>query len=298
MFVVRGFLDLQINGAFGVDFTTEPERVEEVARQLPQFGITAFLPTVVSSPLECYPYFAHHLRAREVDGGATILGPHFEGPFLNPHFAGAHAKDYLIKGEGLSGYRLLTAAPEMYTGYASIAWGHTDTTTLKRPLMITHLFNTMKPFHHREPNLPAEVLTSDIPFSLIADGYHLSDATLRLAYRAAPQQVILVSDAMAGLGMPAGTYALGTQSIQCQLPLATTSKGALAGSLTSLHACMRHFRRVTGCSLHEVVEMVTTRPAAVIGHSIPHDHQVVLDEDLHLLETRIRGHVVWKCKDR
>ncbi|MCA9875794.1 MAG: hypothetical protein KC441_19115, partial [Anaerolineales bacterium] len=95
--LVPGFIDLQLNGAFGHDFTADPARIWEVAAALPRWGVTAFLPTIITSPL------AQIEKAREVVlhgrppnfRGAEPLGLHVEGPFLNPAKKGAHNSAYL-----------------------------------------------------------------------------------------------------------------------------------------------------------------------------------------------------------
>ena len=90
--LVPGFIDLQINGAFGMDFTTSPATIWQVGEQLTQFGITSFLPTIISSPSESVRTAQSILQAGPPSSyrGARVLGLHLEGPYLNPEKCGAH----------------------------------------------------------------------------------------------------------------------------------------------------------------------------------------------------------------
>jgi N-acetylglucosamine-6-phosphate deacetylase len=222
--IAPGLIDLQINGAFGFDFTTESKSVAEVAARLPATGVTAFLPTLVSSPFDDYPRRLRDLESAAQDaGGAQILGVHLEGPYLNPKRAGAHNPNYLraprvseletwagapptsanrskdVGGSPL--VRVTTLAPELLGARDAIHWlsarsivvsaGHSDATHAQALAGFeagitwgTHLFNAMSPFTHREPGLVGALLSSDIPCGLIVDGVHVHPAAVKAAYRA------------------------------------------------------------------------------------------------------------------
>jgi N-acetylglucosamine-6-phosphate deacetylase len=98
LFLAPGFIDLQINGAFGYDFTGDPTTIWPVAAKLPRYGVTAFLPTIISSPLETVAAARKVVTQAPVSGvtGAIPLGLHIEGPFLNPKRKGAHNPEYLL----------------------------------------------------------------------------------------------------------------------------------------------------------------------------------------------------------
>jgi len=88
--ILPGFVDLQVNGGFGVDVTSQPARLPDLARALPRTGVTAFLPTVITSPIERYPEILTALtRASAKVEGAQPLGVHLEGPYLSPQRPGA-----------------------------------------------------------------------------------------------------------------------------------------------------------------------------------------------------------------
>ena len=105
--------------------------------------------------------------------------------------------------------------------------------------MITHLFNGMASFHHRTPGVIGEALTNEkLSYSLIADGVHLSSETIKLAWRANPHGLTLISDCMAGLGLKPGTYKLGEGSVQVNEKSAhLTGTNILAGSIAGMDTC-------------------------------------------------------------
>ncbi len=94
--VAPGFIDLQLNGGWGHDFTTDPGSIGAVAGRLPEFGVTAFLPTIVTSPPEARRAALDALSATQpVDGAAIPLGIHFEGPSISPNRLGAHDRRWV-----------------------------------------------------------------------------------------------------------------------------------------------------------------------------------------------------------
>ena len=187
--IAPGFIDLQINGAFGFDFTRDASAVAQVAARLPATGVTAFLPTLITSPLEAYARLERDLEQAAKDAhGAQILGIHLEGPYLNPKRKGAHNPDFLRMPNvhelevwaGSSLVRLATLAPELPGAFEVIhqlrargivvSAGHSDADYVQAMAGFqagitwgTHLFNAMSPFAHRDPGLAGALLSSDTP---------------------------------------------------------------------------------------------------------------------------------------
>ena len=178
LILAPGFIDLQLNGAFGDDFTTTPPAIWRVAARIPRTGVTSFLPTIITSPLEKIAQAQDTLALGRPAGfkGATPLGLHLEGPFLNPRKKGAHNPEYL-RAPDLSlvanwspetCVRLVTLAPELpgaldvircLTGRGVVvSAGHSMATYAQAEAGFaagtrygTHLFNAMSPLAHREP---------------------------------------------------------------------------------------------------------------------------------------------------
>ncbi|MFP3902509.1 MAG: N-acetylglucosamine-6-phosphate deacetylase, partial [Acidimicrobiia bacterium] len=233
--VAPGFVDLQCNGAAGVDLVAEPEGLWTLATALPRWGVTAWLPTVISAPAEV------RARAREaLRGGppATVRGPfarplglHLEGPFLAPERAGAHPTGQLrppdpalVAAEGWSaaeGVAMVTLAPELPRALdvvrglvergVVVAAGHSSASAEQASdavdagvRVVTHLFNAMAPLHHRDPGLAGVALADErVRSGVIADGVHLHPTTVALAARALGDRLCLVTDAVATLGSAA-----------------------------------------------------------------------------------------------
>lgn len=235
--IAPGFIDLQLNGAFGIDFTTQPEKIRDVAMQLPLTGVTAFLATLISSPQYHYkkvlPEIIHAKKFIPAQA-AQWLGIHLEGPFLNPQKAGAHPPTCIFPSEkapisfhdlkntygSFDEVRLITLAPEiagmrevieqLQQQKINIAAGHTLATYEEANesfkigvTLATHLFNAMHPLNQREPGLIGAALKprQGTYYSLIADGIHVHPALVEMAWKTNPEGCILITDGIAPLGL-------------------------------------------------------------------------------------------------
>jgi N-acetylglucosamine-6-phosphate deacetylase len=299
LLVVPGFLDLQCNGAAGVDITAEPERLWEVAAALPRWGVTAWLPTIVTATADVRARALGAMRSGPPRGRtgseplATPLGLHFEGPFLAPERRGAHPAEHLrapdpslVADEGWSrqsGVALVTLAPELSraldvvgeliaagvvvsAGHSSASAEQATTAIDAGVTAVTHLFNAMGPLHHRDPGLAGVALTDErVRVGAIADGLHLHPATVALAARALGKRLCLVTDAVAALGMPAGRVPLGVLEAFATDDGVRLADGTLAGSDLSLDRAVHNLMAFAGVSLPAAVAAVTTSPAALLG---------------------------------
>jgi N-acetylglucosamine-6-phosphate deacetylase len=295
LLVAPGFVDLQCNGALGVDLTSEPDRLGEVAAVLPRWGVTAWLPTVVTSTAAARRGALRAVAAHDDPDAATPLGLHLEGPFLAPERRGAHDPDLivppsreLVDREGWSrdgGVALVTLAPEL-PGAADLARtlvdrgvvvsaGHSSATAAQARAAIdagvtwvTHLFNAMVGLHHREPGLAGVALADPrVRVGLIADGLHLDPTVVDLVARLLGDRLVLVTDAVAALGLGAGALRLGSLDVEVsagdggvRLP-----DGTRAGSTLSLDRAVRNLVAFAGVDLAAAVRAVTAAPAAVLG---------------------------------
>ncbi len=325
-----GFIDLQFNGGFGHDFTDDPSAIWQVAAALPRYGVTAFLPTIITSPLETVAAAQDVVttgRPRDFTG-AEPLGLHIEGPFLNPQKKGAHNPRYLrppdvcaVAGwSPATGVRLVTLAPELPGALAIVALlsgrgvlvsaGHSAATFDQAKAGIdagirygTHLFNAMPTLQHREPGLPGALLTDPrATVGLIADGVHTHPAIVSLAWQAlGSRRLSLVTDAMAALGMPAGTHRLGDFDVNVDATSARLADGTLAGSVLSLDQALRTLVAMTGCSLDDALPTMTSTAARAIGVDRERGRLapgavgdvVLLSPDLHVRTTIVGGDIVY-----
>jgi len=327
-----GLIDLQVNGAFGADFTADPAQIWPVAREYARYGVTAFLPTIITSPLDNVAA-AQAIVCQRPPGfrGAQPLGLHIEGPFLSPARKGAHNPGYLrLPSLGAvanwfpaTGVRMITLAPELPGAtevIASLAGrgilvsaGHSMATYEEAIRGFdagirygTHLFNAMPPLAHREPGLPGALLSDPRPaVGFIPDGIHTHPAIIDLVWRLlGPARLSMVTDCMAALGMGPGRHLLGDFEVTVDATSARLGDGTLAGSILSLDQGLRNLTGLTGCSLEDALATVTTTPARLLG--IAHERGciargyiadlVLLSPDLRVQATIARGEVVYRSQ--
>jgi N-acetylglucosamine-6-phosphate deacetylase len=293
-YLAPGFIDVQLNGGFGHDFTSDPTTIWAVAAELPAHGVTSFLPTIITSPPETVAKAQAVLAMGRSAGekiGARPCGLHLEGPFFNPAKKGAHNPALLrlpsptAVGEWTAANHvaLVTLAPELPGAIATIhalrqqgvqvSAGHSMATYAETQAGFaagirygTHLFNAMPPLGHREPGLAGALLLNDTLITgIIADGVHTHPDMIRLAWQLKQGNLNLVTDAMAALGMPPGNYQLGSFAISVSETTAQLPDGTLAGSLLRLDTAVQNLLRWTGCTLAEAVMTVTATPARLLA---------------------------------
>jgi len=327
-----GFIDLHVHGALGRDtMDADPEALRAMARFYAAHGVTGFLATTMTAPSDAILAALEAVgRARaEGTGGAALLGAHVEGPYLDVERRGCQDASLVRPAEpaeyrrllDTGVVRLLTLAPEypenrellceaVSRGIA-VAAGHTRASydDMVRAVemgvsQVTHLFNGMEPLHHRTPGAVGAALALDaIRCQVIADNVHLHPATLKLAARAkGPDGVILVTDAMAGTGMPDGEYPLGGVVVTVRDGIARDPDGALAGSTLTMERAVANMAAASGMGLAAALTMATHTPARALGigerkgRVAPgYDADLVaLEEDLTVALTMVAGEVVFR----
>lgn len=325
--VLPGFLDLQVNGAAGIDLTLDPERLWEVAAALPRFGVTAFLPTVITSAPGARDRALAVLAGGPPAGwaGAAPLGVHFEGPMIAAARKGAHPEAWLrpparevVDGwSRQAGVAMVTLAPELpgaldvvdalVAAGVVVAVGHTDATAAEVAAavdrgagVVTHLGNAMPPLGGRAPGPVGAALADErLVAGVIADGHHLAPATLAAYWRALGDRLLVVTDCTAALGMPDGPARLGDQSVVVADGTVRLEDGTLAGSAADLAQCLRVLRAATGCSLADAVAACTHVAAGVLGDASrghlglgARGDLTLVDDDLRVVATIVGGRVL------
>lgn len=316
-YILPGLLDLQINGAFGIDvMSAAAADLVRLADRLAREGITSFLPTAITAPLNHLQRVERAVaeaRAREqaLATGAAIVGLHLEGPFISKARLGVHPEASACEPRGepleaslaMPGLRLITLAPELPGAIEAItrlrrravavALGHSDATIAQARAalaagasMFTHLFNAMRPLHQREPGIIGAALADSAACAaVIPDGVHVHPEILRLVYRLrAARGIALTSDSVA------------EAKTGVEQRAARTPDGRLAGSLISLLDGVRLMVQEVGISLGEAALMAAANPARILGLSdrgrlIPGARAdiLVLDKQLRLKAVFISG---------
>lgn len=328
--VAPGFIDLQLNGAFGDDFTVAPETIWRVAAALGRWGVTAFLPTIITAPLAQVGKAQEVLAAGPAAGwqGSIPLGLHCEGPFLNPQKKGAHNAAHLRLPtlKDVAGWspkthvRLVTLAPELpgalpvITELAArgivVSEGHSMATYEEALAGFaagarygTHLFNAMPTLRHRDPGLAGALLaTPGQTVGIIPDGVHTHPSIVALAFAAkGPRRLTVVTDAMAALGVAPGVYLLGDQEVTVTEREARLPSGTLAGSILPMDEALRRLIAFTGCDLAAALQTITSTPADLLGIgsergrivSGAYADLVFLTPALAVVKTMVEGAVVY-----
>jgi N-acetylglucosamine-6-phosphate deacetylase len=324
--VLPGFVDIHCHGGGGAAYTErDPERLATAVVAHRRHGTTTTMASLVSGPI---PTLVDQISAlRELVRDGLFAGIHLEGPFISAARCGAHdpsvlrAPDrhsvdtLLAAGQGM--IKMVTLAPELdgaidavhrFTDAGVIvAVGHTDATLAQvlpavdaGATVATHLFNGMRPLHHREPG-PIGALLDDerVTVELICDLVHLHPTVVRMAARhAGAGRTVLVTDAMAAAGVGDGVYEVGALRVTVRDGVPTLDGGgALAASTLTLDAAVRNFVRGCGMTMVEAAAAVSGQPAALLGQqgSIgtvapgAKADLVLLDEGLHTTGVMHRG---------
>ncbi|WP_312887043.1 N-acetylglucosamine-6-phosphate deacetylase [Actinocrinis puniceicyclus] len=318
--LTAGLVDIQINGAFGVDFSSADDSAwDRVAAALPLTGVTAFQPTYITAPLGALVSGLHtaiEARQRQSGSGAArILGVHLEGPFLSAVRHGVHEQRYLAEPTreaidrllGAPGSEILTMvtiAPELPGALEAIrrltragvrvSVGHTDATADRitaaadeGATLVTHIFNAQRGLAHREPGVPGATM-ADRRFycGLIADLHHVAPEVCGLVWKAARGRVVLVTDAIAAAGMPPGDYTLsGIPVVLGADGVPRNADGTIAGSALTLDQAVRNMISL-GLPAAQVIEAASRVPADALGRA-----------DLGRIEPGARADLVWWSDD-
>jgi N-acetylglucosamine-6-phosphate deacetylase len=291
VWLVPGFIDIQVNGGSDVLFNDAPtpETIRKIVAAHRRFGTTALLPTLISdTPAK----MKAALAAVDAILGAepAVLGIHLEGPFLSPEKRGVHdaralrrptADDIAMLAAPRQGVTLVTLAPEQVPARTiaklagagvRVALGHSVATYAQTLAALTegltgftHLFNAMRGLESREPGPIAAALESpDAFYGLIVDGIHVAPAMLRLALRGVGRP-ILVTDAMPPVGGAQTSFTLAGEKIVVQNGRCAKQDGTLAGAYLDMATAVRNCVRLLNVPLTEALRFASTHPAQFLG---------------------------------
>ena len=318
-YLAPGLCDLQVNGAAGRSVTGDAAALDALETRLLEAGVTAYLPTLITSPPDMRVAAIERLAARVEDPRSPAAGVHLEGPLLNPRLHRVHDPRLLEEAtEGLpEGYdhpavRMVTLAPEVPGGRGvvrvlasrgvTVSLGHSAIGAQEAfgivdagARAVTHLFNAMAPLHHRDPGLVGAALADErLTPMVIADGVHIDPVVLAIVERAAGERVALVSDASPAAGAAEGEHRLQGVRVQRSGDMVTDSEGRLAGSALLLDRMVLRWREATGCSAAEAWAAASEKPADLVG--LPTRlapgapaNLVLLDAELRVQRVMLRG---------
>jgi N-acetylglucosamine-6-phosphate deacetylase len=323
--VVPGFVDMHVHGGGGAAFSAgDPAQALVAARYHLGHGTTTIMASTVTGTLAEIEHHIGELSGLVQDG--ILAGIHLEGPFISKARCGAHDPGLLrapvradvtrLLRAGGGTVRMVTIAPELEDGMDAVrlladsgviaAIGHTDATYAQTRAAIelgapvgTHVFNAMRPVHHREPGPVTALLEQDqVLCEVVNDGLHVHPSVVSLMFAAAgAHRVALITDAMVAAGMGDGEYRLGALTVQVRDGEARLTDGdSLAGSTLTMDNALRNAVRLAGVSLVDAAVSASLTPARALGiadrvGSLEQGKQadlVVLDEDLRV-DSVMRG---------
>jgi N-acetylglucosamine-6-phosphate deacetylase len=326
LFVLPGLIDTHVHGTHGDDvMRCGPEGIRRIAARFLRYGTTAWLPSTLSARHdELLRTVRWCVEAQRVPGeGAEVVGLHVEGPYINVRRKGAQpaegirdpdfdeVRELLDAAEGQ--VRVMTLAPELPGGLELIrllaaegivpSIGHTDATYDEALAGIqagathaTHLFNAMRPMHHRDPGVIAACLNEPAVLAeVIADGVHLHPHVVRLALRTkGPERTALITDAFSATGLPEGEHTLGPHRVFVRGALCTLADGTIAGSILTMERAVANAVRFAGVTLPEAVRMASLVPARVAGCAERKGSlEAGKDADVTLLDAEFRCRATW-----
>ena len=287
--LVPGLVDTHTHGRIGYDFDSATvEQMKDMRHSYAVDGTTTVFPTIASAPLAQIEQAIDNVK----EAGYDCI--HLEGRYLNCKRRGAHRADLLFpldvnefsalldRMEGLTVH--ISCAAELEGGEAfvktavsrgaTVSLGHTDATSEEALEAIswgvnsfTHTFNAMRPIHHREPGpVVAALATEGVYAEVIADGFHLNPAIVKLAYLAKrPAHLTLITDSMSATRCADGEYAIAGEKVYVVDGKAINEEGNISGSTITLYQAVRNLMKFAGVSYAEALPYATIVPATEVG---------------------------------
>ncbi len=321
-----GFVDVQVNGGGGALLNDNPtsEIVKRIAESHRKFGTTGLLPTVITDTPEILAQAIASVKAARAAEVPGVLGIHIEGPFLDVERKGAHEARYIremavqdvvqITNAGC-GVVMLTLAPNrvgpiliksLVDKGVLVSLGHSNATLAEVQVALnsgarafTHIFNAMSQMNGREPGMVGAALSDRESFcGIIADGFHVHDATMKVALAAKPKnRMMLISDAMPTAAGGPDVFELQGRTVRRKNGRLQLEDGTLAGCNLTMDEAVRYCVAKLDVDLEDALRMASLTPATFLRK----DHElgfikpgylanlVHLNDELEVLQTWING---------
>jgi N-acetylglucosamine-6-phosphate deacetylase len=329
--LLPGFIDVHVHGAMGYELMdASAQGLQEMARYYASHGVTSFLATTWTASQDSILNALHLVEEMQgpIQGGATLLGAHLEGPYLHPARCGAQDVNWIRRAEKEEALefletgviRLLSLAPEfdentwlieecvrrgipVSAAHTTASYEQMQEAVGRGITHLTHSYNAMQGLGHREVGAIGAAMTlPQVHCELIADNIHVHPVAQKiLVDLKGPAGVILVTDAIRAAGLPAGEYKLDERSVHIQGGAVRLPDGTLAGSVLTMEKALRNVHSATGRSLAELWVMSSLNAARAIGVSsqkgsleVGKDADLVLlDEDFNVNLTAVNGEIVF-----
>ena len=324
--LVPGFIDVQVNGGGGALLNDNPTigTVRRIAESHRKFGTTGMLPTVITDAPEILSKAIAAVKSARSENVPGVLGIHIEGPFLDKERKGAHELRFIREmteadvaqiANADCGSVMLTLAPNrvppdlikslsrkgvlVSLGHSEASLAEVTNALSSGARAFTHLFNAMSQLNGREPGMVGAALADPESFcGLIADGYHVHDAAMKVALAAKPRgRIMLITDAMPTAAGGPDSFALQGRAVHLVNGKLVLDDGTLAGSNLTMDEAVRYCVERLRVSQEDALRMASLNPAAFLRR----EHElgriksgylaslVHLTDDLQVLETWIDG---------
>ena len=279
--VYPGLIEIHAHGCMGYD-TMDAKYLSEMSLYQAENGITSWLPTTMTMGFDA----VKNVTDEDISNveGAEVLGFHLEGPYISKKYKGAQNENY-IKNPDLEEFkkynnvRMVTIAPELEGSEefikncgCRVSLGHTDAdyetgvAAFKAGAKcLTHTFNAMPPFHHRNPSVIGAAIEENAYVQVISDGFHLHKTVVTALYRIfGSDRMVIISDCLRPTGVADGEYEPGGQMVTVKDGKARLSDGTIAGSTTTLLGCVKKAVEF-GIPKEEAFKMASCTPAKLLG---------------------------------
>jgi N-acetylglucosamine-6-phosphate deacetylase len=296
LYAIPGLIDIHLHGAVGQDFSDgSAKAVEKIAEYEAFHGITTIMPTTMSIPSKELEKAVKAIASvkNNKETQADVAGIYLEGPFMSKERKGVHKEENLrkpdlalvdkLQKEAKGKIKIVTVAPELEgaidfiqegskkyrisIAHTSAAYEVSKEAFAAGAKQLTHFFNGMAPFNHREPGIIGAALENDKCMAeLICDEFHIHPTVINMTFRVfGAERVILVSDSMRATGMTDGEYMLGEHQVIVTDGVARMKDGNLAGSTRNLMDCLKIAVKDMKIPLETAIRAATLNPAIAAG---------------------------------
>lgn len=326
--ITPGFVDLLCHGGAGASFADDSaDSIKTASEYFLKHGSTTLLASLHAKPYELLlndlkrvsDYILEHTES-------NLFGIHMEGPFLNKIFKGAMNEEYLwtpskelweaLWDSSQGTIKLMTIAPELpgaldvireaakkgvvvSIGHSMATYAEIEAAIDNGAAHVTHIFNAMKPLHHRNPGvLLSSLLRNELKIELIADTFHVHNAVMELLLKLKGSDgIILITDSIKAGGMHEGEYDFADQKVIMKDKKAFLHDGTLAGSTLTLNTAIKNINRLGNAKINDAVRMASLNGAKVLGISrqkgiisVGKDADVVImDSEFNVVMTLLKG---------
>lgn len=331
--VLPGLIDTHVHGGDGYDtMDCTREAVRGMSMYQLTAGVTTFCPTTVTSPMDKTELALRTVADCMDEGlpGAKSAGVYLEGPYINPMMKGAHPEEFIrnlnidelarLLETSRGTIRTVALAPEkpgapeaveyLVKRGVTVTLGHSNATYEETMACIqrgaraaVHIYNAMRPLHHREPGILGAALSTDgFAVEAICDGIHVHPKSMELVMRCKrPEDVVLITDCLCAGGMADGQYKLGELAIRVENGIARTLGGALAGSTMKLAKALYNVEQLMGVPFETAVRFATENPARQLGifdkvgslAAGKYADMIAVDESCNVVLTMVSGKILF-----